>query len=108
MNNPWGAIETSQWHQTPYLRGRVALEQDVQEGRAVFHLEDAHEIGAAYVEIGLPRCGILLASGAPVIIIQSEQVDEKHYVGYRGLSGGNGICLISELQLLEGPDERFH
>jgi hypothetical protein len=98
----------SPWQQTPHLTGRVAEEQDVKDGRAVFYLQDAHEIGAAYADIGLPRCGIFLESGTPVIIIQSERVDEKHYVGYRPLSGGNGICLISEVQLLEKPDERFH
>jgi hypothetical protein len=79
----------------------------VKDGRAVFYLKDPHEIGAVHVDIGLPRCGMLLESGTPVIIIQSERADEKHYVGYRPLNGGNGICVMSEVQLLESPDERF-
>jgi len=108
MSDLWGAIEMSQWQQTPHLSGRVAVEQDVKDGRAVFYLKDAQEIGAAYADIGLPRCGILLGTGTPIIIIQSERLDEKHRIGYRPLSGGNGICLISEVQLLKEPDERFH
>ena len=108
MSTLWGPIEMSQWQQTPHLSGRVAEEQDVKDGRAVFYLKDAKEIGAVYADIGLPHCGILLESCTPVIIIQSERLDEKHCVGYRPLRGGNGICLISDVQLLEKPDERFH
>jgi hypothetical protein len=42
------------------------------------------------------------------IIIQSERAGDKHYIGYRRLSGGNGICLRSEVQLLDNPDETFY
>jgi hypothetical protein len=109
MDLLWGAVDVERWQETPCLRGRVAAEQDVKSGRAVFYL-NAEEIGAVYVDIGLPHCAILTAGGqsTPVIVIQSERAGEKHYIGYRTVSGGNGICLLFEVQLLEKPDERFY
>jgi hypothetical protein len=108
MNDLWGPIDADRWQETPCLRGRVAVEQDVKDGRAVFYLKETREIGAEFADIGLPHCAILSESGAPVVIIQSERADDKHYIGYRPLSGGNGVCLISEVELLERPDERFY
>lgn len=44
----WGPILVEQWQQTPCLRGRIAVEQDVKDGRAVFYLGNAAEIGARF------------------------------------------------------------
>ena len=111
MDLLWGALDVERWQQTPCLRGRVAVEQDVRDGRAAFYLGSPDEIGAVHADIGLPHCAILAVDGqprVPIVIIQSERVGEKHYIGYRPLSGGNGICVISEVELLEKPDERFY
>jgi hypothetical protein len=108
MDLLWGSIDVNRWQQTACLCGRVADEQDVKDGRAVFYLHGDEP--AAYVDIGLPHCAILLMDGQyiPIVIIQSEIVDKKHYLGYRPMSGCNGICLFSEVQLLDKPDERFY
>ena len=110
MNNLWDTVDVERWQGTPCLRGRVAVEQDVKDGRAVFYIRDAEEIGAVHADIGLPRCAIFSEDGqsTPVVIIQSERLGDKHTVGYRPLSGGNGICTIAEVELLERPDERFY
>jgi len=110
MSDLWGAIEMSKWQQTPHLSGRVAVEQDVKDGRAVFFIQDAEQLGVVHADIGLPRCAILSADDEsfPIVIIQSEKLGDKHTIGYRPLSGGNGICTIAEVQLLKEPDERFH
>jgi hypothetical protein len=43
-----------------------------------------------------------------VILIQAESRDDgKVLVGYRPLTGGNGICTLDEVDLLDGPDEMF-
>jgi len=109
MDSLWGKIDVENWQQTPCLRGRVAAEQDVKDGRAVFYLGNADEIGAVHVDIGLPHCAIIHARGAdvPAVVIQSERAQNKHYVGYRPLSGGNGLCVLSEIELLAEPDADF-
>jgi hypothetical protein len=110
MDDLWGAVNVEQWHETPCLRGRVAVEQDVKDGRAVFYIRDAEDMGVVPVDIGLPRCAIFTDAGQdiPVVVIQSERLDDKHSVGYRPLSGGNGICTISDVELLDKPDARFY
>lgn len=110
MDDLWGAVDVERWQETPCLRGRVAVEQDVKDGRAVFYIQDAEQTGVVPVDIGLPRCAIFTEDGQsiPVIVIQSERMTDTHSVGYRPLSGGNGICTIAEIELLERPDERFY
>jgi len=48
----------------------------------------------------------------PVIVIQVEESDNrsgsvKVFAGYRPLTGGNGICMLHQLELLDHPDHRF-
>jgi hypothetical protein len=43
-----------------------------------------------------------------VILIQAEsRSDGEVFIGYRPLSGGIGICVLGEVDLLDGPDETF-
>jgi hypothetical protein len=109
MDDLWGAIDVERWQETPCLRGRVAVEQDVKDGKAVFYIQDAEQTGVLPVDVGLPRCAIFTEDGQsiPVIVIQSERMDDTLSVGYRPLSGGNGICTSAEIGL-ERPDERFY
>ena len=110
MDDPlWGEIAVERWQHTPCLCGRIAVEQDVKDGRAVFYLGNAEEIGAVHVDIGLPHCAVIHADGQhiPAIVIQSERAESKHYIGYRPISGGNGLCMLSEVELLPEPDARF-
>ena len=104
----WGPIDIERWHETDCIRGRLAVEQDVKNGMAVFYLQGDEPV--AHVDIGLPHCAILQVNGqqVPVVVVQSERAGEKHYLGYRPVSGGNGLCLISEVQLLEQPNETFY
>jgi hypothetical protein len=111
MDDPlWSRVDIKHWQQTPCVRGRIAVEQDVKDGRAVFYLGNAAEIGAVHVDIGLPQCAIVRIDGTeiPAVVIQSERADQKHYIGYRPISGGNGVCAFSEVELLSDPDARFH
>jgi len=111
MDGPlWGRIDVQHWKQTPCLRGRVAVEQDVKDGRTVFYLGNTDETGAIHVDIGLPHCAVIHVAGTdiPAVVIQSEQAESKHYIGYRPINGGNGLCAMSEVDLLSEPDARFY
>ena len=63
------------------------------------------------MDLKLPRCAIHkdqeTGKQTPVIVVQAEDVKGNKTVGFRSLSGGNGVCLLFELELLDGPDDRF-
>jgi hypothetical protein len=112
MRGLWDSFSVEEWQTLPAISGTLATEKDVNSGRAVFYLEDPNEIGAEpYNRLEMPHCAILLdgdtGKETPVVIIQAEKAEELTYIGYRFLSGGNGVCLLPELELLDGPDDRF-
>ena len=108
MTDPhWGPIDLTHWRDTPCLSGRVAVEADVNAGRAVFFLAGAT---ARPHPLDLPCCAVLAERGLPskpVIVIQAESTDRGIFAGYRTLTGGNGVCNLDELALLPGPDASF-
>ena len=106
----WGRLNPEAWGETPCVSGRVADEEDVKSGRAVFFVKGNSRVLAA--DIPLPCCALLNEEGAtllPVIILQAERCDDGLVlVGYRPIAGGNGICTLNELELLiAGPNESF-
>ena len=99
MSDLWGTIAASDWQLTPHISGRAATEADVAEGLAVFFVQG--ESTAASMR--LPCCAIQLledGSAVPVVIIQAEHAPSGIVLGVRPLSGGNSVCLESEVQLL--------
>lgn len=111
MNELWGNINIQDWQNTPCISKRIAVEDDVKAGRAVFYLQDPEEIGAEPIAFELPSCAILFDEETdeelPVIVIQAEEAEEKTYIGYRPLNGGNGICTLAEVKLLSEPTKEF-
>jgi hypothetical protein len=107
----WGTINIATWKTTPCISGRLATEADVKEGKAVFFIQEPD--GKTQIEpIRIPSCIIVLDNETneeiPAIAIQAEFVDGQVLVGYRPLSGGNGVCDINEVQFIDEPDVRFH
>jgi hypothetical protein len=88
---------------------RLATEADVKEGRAVFFVTGDPSVKP--LDLALPCCAIWNDTekkrAVPVIVIQAVQSAKVTAVGFRFLAGGNGVCLLSELEILKGPDERF-
>jgi hypothetical protein len=90
------------------LTGRAATQQDVGAGRAVFAAPGS---GSQPIDLKLPRCAIhtdqQTGKKTPVIVVQAEDARGIKTIGYRFVSGAEGVCLLSELEFLDGPDERF-
>jgi hypothetical protein len=109
----WGAINISNWQETPCIVGRVATEGDATKGFAVFFMAPSENQTVSPIDIRIPRCAILHEEDAstPVVVVQAELgwngEAESRLIGYRQLGGGNGICMFDEVELLDGPDERF-
>ncbi len=111
MSDLWGPIDIRRWTETPHVRGRLATEQDVRNGRAVFFLNSGSRQQPFPRNLPIPCCGIQIdpqsRSETPVVVIQAESIGEECTVGVRYLDGGNGVCTLEEVQLLPGPDEGF-
>jgi hypothetical protein len=95
-----------QWRSTPSIRGRVATDEDVERGRAVF------AVGGTPVDLELPFPAIIreedIGEETAVIVIQAERLDDGTVaVGFRFLDGGTGIVTLDEVEILTEPDERF-
>jgi hypothetical protein len=98
----WGPIDLSQWRSVPFVSGRVATEDDVRAGRAVFHVKGTSE--AISVEGGLPALALHTGGAgvvSPVILIQLERAADREIAGIRFLLGGNTVCTLSDLRLAD-------
>jgi hypothetical protein len=98
--NLWGEIDIDNWKQTPHIKNKIATEQDVKNGFAVFYIKES--LGEHKpLEIPIP----LLAyqkndetdENILVVIIQGEKINNEEVVGVRYFTGGNGICKLAEL-----------
>jgi hypothetical protein len=99
MDNLWGSVEASRWREVPFISARVATEEDVASGAAVFYIQGESEPES----ITLPACAIQkLEDGSTeqVIVIQAEKTPHGVYLGVRPLVGGNGICTIEEVEFV--------
>ena len=99
----WKPIILKDWNQTPTINNRVANEDDVKEGRAVYYIEGDDEKHKPY-KINLPKLASLTDYDTKqkelVVIIQIEETPKGIVVGYRNLTGGNGAGLINEFEIL--------
>jgi hypothetical protein len=104
----WGQIDFNKWSQVPHIKERIATEQDVIEGRAVFYINDGGE-GHQTLDIPIPSIAYHVDSETNektmVVVIQGEQSADKEVIGYRMLDGGNGVCLLWELEVLADKNE---
>lgn len=91
-NSLWGAIDLSNWKQTPHIKNKIATGQDVIDGRAVFYIENCEEEHEP-LNINLPSIAFQVDeesnSKELVIVIQAEKVGEDEFVGVRYIEGGN-------------------
>ncbi|WP_434938544.1 hypothetical protein ACRWQN_14605 [Shewanella sp. HL-SH8] len=103
----WESFDPNDWESLPHLSGRVATEDDVKNGVAVFYIPE----GSFALNAMLPTCVIQIdeetGERTPAVVIQAEQAGEQVYLGLRYLTGGNGICGLDEVEQLEEPNEEF-
>lgn len=102
----WGPIDIDEWEQTPYLKDRVATEEDVKAGIAVFYIDSKGvDINHTPLSIKIPSLAYHVdqetSEKTLVVVVQGEQTNEEEVVGLRYLEGGNGVCLLWELEFLE-------
>lgn len=98
MNDHICELDPARWRDVPSTVGRVATEQDIESGSAVFCLEGA----STFVDMQLPCCAIHIAGTGeeiPMVVIQAESSDIGVLFGVRYQFGGYGICPEAEARL---------
>jgi hypothetical protein len=100
-------LDAGNWRSTPAIEGRTATEADIRAGIAVFHIPS----GSTPHPIQLPICAIhhdaKTGEATPVVVIQAAAAAGKVLIGARPLEGGNMVGLLTEVDLVAEPDERF-
>ena len=103
----WEKVNLNTWKTTPCISGKVATEEDIKNGIAVFSIPT----GSSPYEIDLPLCGIQVneESGerTPCIVIQMEHHDGAVIIGVRYLDGGNGVGTNNDIEIYAEPTEEF-
>lgn len=103
MSDLWESIDVSRWRETPATVGRVATEDDVKSGNAVFYVNGA----SRHVDMRLPRAAIQHfenGSSQRVVVIQAEYGPSGIILGVRPLDGGNGVCVEDEVEYVSDFD----
>jgi hypothetical protein len=108
----WGPIPRRAWREVPCMRGALATREDVRAARAVFHVADPANTTARPAAMSLPALALWPDPDAnnlprPVVVIQVEHGGNRTVAGIRFLDGGNGVCLLEELEMIEETDYRW-
>jgi hypothetical protein len=99
MTAHWGSISATEWPTVPCTVGRTATHADVEAGTAVFFVQGESEPAP----IALPCCAIQSfedGSQQRVVVVQAELGPHGIILGVRPLSGGNAVCMATEVELL--------
>lgn len=103
-------IDWKNWRDTKFISGRIATEIDVQNGFAVFSINDAIKHSAC--DIDLPTLAQLRDYDEPnddlhevVVVIQFESIDDEYdLIGYRKFNGETGYCLPDDIRWLRDSE----
>jgi hypothetical protein len=102
--NLWGSINIKSWEKTPSINDRIATNDDVESGVAVYSVEKGGSEHKAY-NTQLPKLAYLMDTATKkeelVVVIQIENTSQGIIAGYRNLEGGNGVCFLYELKILD-------
>ena len=98
----WAPIDLKSWESTPAINDRVATEDDMKNGLAIYCINKADHV---QYDMHLPKLAYLTDSITNkkelVVVVQIELTSQDTVAGYRNLTGGSGACLFYELTFLD-------
>lgn len=101
-------INKQNWQNLPVMRDRIATNEDVSAGNAVFNLRPEDGV-AMPINMRLPQTAIYYHEDQrqiPVIIVQAEELGDNKIIGMYTLDGEVMIGALTEVDLVE-PDDFF-
>ncbi len=106
--NLWTAIDIKSWDKTQVITDRVATEDDVKKGLAVYYIDD-NSVDHSPYKTTLPKLAYLINADTKkeelVIVIQIEIVQKDTVAGFKNIDGRKGACMLYELKFLN--DEKI-
>ncbi len=108
--NLWGKVDIKDLQNVSVINCRIANEEDLKNGTAVFYIENTTAAEHKAYKINLPKLAYWndeeTKSRELVIAIQIEETPKGIIVGYRNLSGGNGAGLLKEFDFINDEETK--
>ena len=82
--------------EVPYIRGRIAKEKDMQDGKAIFYLPEKGITKPAKLNI---PC-FAYQKKKPIIIFQAEETTQGIVLGVRYVDNSTGVCMLSDVKFI--------
>jgi desulfoferrodoxin (superoxide reductase-like protein) len=110
QENLWQKVDIKDWKNVPAINNRIANEMDVENGIAVYYIENTNTEEHKAYKINLPKLAywndVETKTRELVIVIQIEETPKGIIVGYRNLNGGNGAGLLHEFDFLNNEETK--
>ena len=97
-------IDIKNWTEIPHVSGRLATEEDVNNGNATFRIDDKGQEHKA-LNIKIPSLAYHIDQETnektPVVVVQGEQIGDQKIIGIKYLDGTDGVCFLFELEFVD-------
>ncbi len=102
-------LDSNNWRDIPHLRGRVATQEDIESGIAIFRI-DMKGIEGEHcpIDLDIPALAWLTdaeTSGKKLVVItQAEWSNGNSVVAYIDFNNEIGAGTLNEFEIIENPD----
>jgi len=102
--NGFPAVDINNWESVPVVNGRMATEEETQNGTSLIMVDIEKYPNAKPLDIKMPKLARFYNSASKkeeiIIVIQALNILNDSVVGFRYLNGGNGSARINEVKFL--------
>lgn len=102
--NGFPAVDINDWKNVPVVNGRMATEEETQNGISLIFVDTKKYPEAKPLDIKMPKLARFynVQSGKKeiIIVIQALNISNDSIVGFRYLNGGNGSARLNEVSFL--------
>lgn len=102
--NGFPAVDINDWKDVPVVNGRMATQQETQNGTSLIYVDLEKYPNAKPLEIEMPKLARFYNEYSKkeeiIIVIQAIKVSNDSIVGFRYLNGGNGSAQLNDVAFL--------
>ena len=102
------AVNIANWKNVPVVNGRMATQEETQNGTSLFYVDPEKYPEAKPLDITMPKLARFYNYNTKkeeiIIVIQAITVSDDSLVGFRYLNGGNGSARLNEVTFLNDDE----